>query len=644
MQADLRDSVSAAAKLKEVIVNGQKRSLRNTSATPARLFNREELDAVNSLSVADAVRYFSGVQLKDYGGVGGLKTINVRSMGTNHTAVFYDGVELGNAQNGQVDLGKFSLDNIEEIALYDGQRSAIFQPAKAFASASSLYLAPRTPHFDSGRVANAKINFRTGSFGLIDPSLLVNYKLSPKIAASFSSEYLHASGRYRFNYSNGVYDTTAVRQNGDIDAFRAELGMNAKINDHSGWSARGYYYQSQRGLPGAIVANKFDYPQRQWDRNVFVQTSYHNDPGRYGLLVNAKYANDYTRYLDPEYVTTAGFLDNRYSQQEIYVSASNRYRLNRFWDIALSGDCQWNRLDANLYHFAYPVRHTELLNGATELHFPRVNLQANLLVTSVHDLVKAYTAAGNKTAFTPAFLFSYIPFAGKPLRIRGFYKRIFRLPTFNDLYYTFIGNTLLRPEYATQYDAGITWSIPKSFRRLTALSFQADAYYNQVTDKIVAVPGANLFRWTMYNLGKVAIRGLELNLQTGWSLPGTVAVNAAITYTWQQALDITGGDNYNQQIPYTPLNSGSLITSVAWKTWSVNYSFLYTGSRYDESANIRVNYLQPWYTHDCSVGWQPVKQLKCSAEINNLFNQYYDVISNFPMPGRSYRLTLSYGL
>ena len=63
-------------------------------------------------SVADAIRYFSGVQIKDYGGVGGLKTVNIRSMGTNHVGVFYDGIELGNAQNGTVDLGRFSLDNM----------------------------------------------------------------------------------------------------------------------------------------------------------------------------------------------------------------------------------------------------------------------------------------------------------------------------------------------------------------------------------------------------------------------------------------------------------------------------------------------------------------------------------------------------
>src|SRR5436190_10543782 len=57
-----------------------------------------ELKKLSVHSVADALRYFAGVQVKDYGGVGGLKTINVRSLGTQHVGIFYDGIELSNAQ------------------------------------------------------------------------------------------------------------------------------------------------------------------------------------------------------------------------------------------------------------------------------------------------------------------------------------------------------------------------------------------------------------------------------------------------------------------------------------------------------------------------------------------------------------------
>lgn len=88
---------SLSHQLREVVVEARK---PGEDLIPAQTLSGEELHRLNSNSVADALRYFSGVQVKDYGGVGGIKTVNIRSMGTNHTGVVYDGVELGNAQNG----------------------------------------------------------------------------------------------------------------------------------------------------------------------------------------------------------------------------------------------------------------------------------------------------------------------------------------------------------------------------------------------------------------------------------------------------------------------------------------------------------------------------------------------------------------
>ena len=76
--------------LQEVIVTGE----RFREVIPSQRLQGEKLKSLSSFSVADAIRYFSGVQIKDYGGIGGLKTIDIRSMGTNHMGVFYDGIQL----------------------------------------------------------------------------------------------------------------------------------------------------------------------------------------------------------------------------------------------------------------------------------------------------------------------------------------------------------------------------------------------------------------------------------------------------------------------------------------------------------------------------------------------------------------------
>lgn len=641
-----QDSLEKVNALKEVQISTIKLSRRQTSSTPLQILSGVELEKLNSLSVADAVRYFSGVQLKDYGGIAGLKTINVRSMGSNHTAVFYDGVQLGNAQNGQVDLGKFSLDNIEEIELYNGQKSSVLQSAKGFASASSLYLKAKSPNFEAGRSNRIKAAFRTGSFGLINPSILWQSKLSKHTFSTLSAELKKANGRYKYRITNGVYDTTAVRQDGDVDAMRLELGLNGLLTDSSKWSVKLYGYRDNQGLPGAIVANVFRFSQRMWNRNFFAQASYEKNIGKYSLVASAKYSNDYMRFLNPDIITTTGFLDNTYHQQEMYLSLANKFKINKYWDVVWSTDYQLNDMNANLDLFAYPTRSTLLNVLATQLHFDRFDIQANLLNTVVSDKVKSGPAAGSKNELTPTVMVSWQPFDQKEFRIRSFYKSIFRMPTFNDLYYTFYQFTVLRPEYTKQYDLGFTYIKGYENRALSQFSVQADAYFNQVKDKIVAVPGTSQAMWSMRNLGKVEIKGLDVNLQSTWELVKSIHLNLGLSYTYQQAVDADPkSTTYKNQIPYIPLHSGTFLAGASYNKFSMNYSYLYTGERYDQSANIPKNYVQPFYTHDLSVHYHTQiqkRKLRLTAEVNNVANQAYAVITNYPMPGRSYRFSLTY--
>jgi vitamin B12 transporter len=632
--------------LSEVVLITSEREFKISSPMPVQILSGKQLEKLNSLSVADAIRYFSGVQLKDYGGIGGLKTINVRSLGSAHTAVFYDGMNVGNAQNGQVDLGKYSLDNIESIALYNGQKSTIFQPARGFFSSNTLFLKTKTPDFSTDKKSKVKASIKTGSFGLFNPSILYQQQLNSSIALTASTEWLTADGKYKYRYQKTQgYDTTAVRQNGDITALRSELALHAKFGINGEASLKGYYYDSERGLPGAIVANRYEHAQRQWDRNFFIHGSLQNSFfKKHELLVNLKFGNDYSRYIDPDYKTLEGALDNKYYQKEFYASVVNLYEIRKWWKVSLATDYSIHTLDANLYRFPYPTRYSYLGALSTDLHWKRLDIQANLLGGYIDEQVKQYQQGDNQAVFCPVLSGSFQPFNVKDFRIRAFYKESFRMPTFNDLYYTFIGNSSLRPEFTTQYNFGAIYTIePKKF--LQSASFQADAYYNNVKDKIVAMPSSNLFRWTMMNLGVVDIRGVELNTHLAFRLPEEIFLDLGLSYTFQKAIDVTPkGTTYGDQIAYTPKNSGTLTSSVNWKSWQINYSFIYTGERYSQKANIPVNFVKPWYTSDMAVVWDGKfmkQQLKIGAEVNNMFNQYYDVVLNFPMPGRNYRFTLS---
>lgn len=615
---------------------------------PVQELSGKQLHQLSSHNVADALRYFSGIQIKDYGGVGGLKTVNIRSMGTNHVGVFYDGIELGNAQNGTVDLGRFSLDNMESVTLYNGQKSAIFQPAKDFGSSGSIYLQTRTPQFEEGKKYNVRASFKTGSFGVANPSVLWEQKLGQRISSSFSAEYLHSSGKYKFTYRmQEGYDTTAVRQNGDLNALRVEGGLFGQLKQGY-WKAKAYLYNSERGYPGAIVRNKFSHEDRQWDTNFFTQGTFKKDFTQwYSLLANAKYAYDYLHYLaDPKKDESLMYVNNHYYQQEVYTSVANRFNLFPWWEASFSADYQFNLLNADLRDFVYPRRHTLLASIATAMRFKQVELQASLLETFVHD-TSSGTPAPDKQKLTPSFFVSWRPFPQSGLNLRSFYKRIFRMPTLNDLYYTFIGNINLEPEFTTQYDLGFTYSRTFNSTWLRSLEVQTDVYYNEVENKIVATPTSNFFRWTMVNLGNVEIRGVDVALQTGWKIGRDLTVSNRINYTYQRAQDFTDpkSEFYGGQIPYIPWHSGSAVVNLQWRSWEANYSFIYTGERYSSQANIPYNYQLPWYTSDFSVSkglkvWKG--DLKLTLEVNNLLNQQYEVVICYPMPGTNFKLIAQY--
>lgn len=644
------DSMLLLLNLNEVSVTGN----IFREMTPVQRLNGKELEKLNSYSVADALRHFTGVQLKDYGGVGGIKTIDIRSMGANHVGVFYDGIQLGNAQNGQIDLSMYSLDNIDELAVYNGQKGEIFQPAKDFGSAGMLYIRSRRPKFSEGKNLHLKVASKFGSFATINPSLLLETKINDSISVSVSAEYLTSSGEYDFRYrrvapdGTVAYDTTATRQNGDIRALRVEGGVFGTINDGY-WRVKLYNYNSERGIPGAIVNNVWRRGERLWDNNTFVQGTISKDfSKRYKAMVNTKYAYYNTHYTNNDAKLIE--VDNRYKQKEFYISTSHAVSLFRFWDLAVAYDYQFNALNSDMANFAFPKRHTNMLALATSFQIWRLKIQGSCLGTFIKDKTQTGDNKGKRHAFSPSVLLSLKPLKSGDLTIRAFVKRSFTMPTFNDLYYTDLGNAALKPEYATQYDGGITYSRSWDNKFVRSFKVQTDGYYNRVTDKITAYPKGQQFRWTMLNLGEVEIKGCDAAAEVTISPANKLFFTLKGQYTFQHAIDITDVNDsyYGDQIPYVPRHSCSAMVQGAYYGWMLNYSFIYAGERYSGQQNVAANHMQPWYTHDISLTKEfKLKHggaLKGTFEVNNFLNQAYDVIQNYPMPGINYRFTISYEL
>ena len=361
-------------------------------------------------------------------------------------------------------------------------------------------------------------------------------------------------------------------------------------------------------------------------------------------LSNIKFSQNWLRYLDPGYLNTEGKLDNRYLQREYYVSQALMWKVVDSLYLSLATDFFINTLDANLYQYARPTRYSSLTALAFQFSKKRFEANGNLLVTLVREKTLEGQPAPARNVLTPSVSLGYKLSNSPNLRLRFLYKDIFRMPTFNDLYYTFVGYNNLKPEYAKQYNIGLTGY--HHFGFIEYISFKTDFFYNRVKDKIVTIPTKNLIIWSTQNIGLVNIKGLEWQAQMQTAPIMGLRYSVTCNYTYQEATDVTDKNSatYNQQIPYIPFETFTTLGTVAYKSFSLSYNTLFNGYRFVLGENIYTNIIPSWWTSDISALYNfkiEDSSLKIKGEINNIFNKQYEVIQSFPMPGRSYAIALT---
>ena len=634
--------------IQEVTVTEKYLNSEVRSTAPLQILSAKNIEQLNVLQVSDAVKYFSGVTVKDYGGLGGLKTVSVRSLGGNHTAVNYDGITLTDCQTGQIDLGRFSLENVDMLSLSSGQSDNIFQPARLFASASVLNIKTLVPVFVFSKNINGKVSIKTGSFGLLNPALLLEGKITKKLTASFGAEWVSANGKYPYTLQNGSIISTEIRQNTDVQNLRLEGTLYANFSDNETGYIKGYFYQSERGLPGPTILYNAESSSKQriWDHTFFTQAHYEKEFSRKWVFqTNAKFNSGYLHYLDPTYQNSQGKLENSYLQTEYYGSASVLFRAYENLSFSATNDGSIASLSADLNNFAFPTRFSWLSAVAAKYVTNQVLATASLLSTVVTETLKTGNTTNNPLQLSPYISLSVRPFEHEDFRVRVFYKNIFRMPSFNDLYYSQVGNRDLKPEKTNQYNLGLTYS--KSIEKwLPLVAVTADIYHNDVTDKIVAYPNKDTFFWTILNYGKVAIDGMDLTAETTFQPWKSIGIILGTNYSYQRALIVTdpSARDYNNQIPYTPRVSGSGKIGVETPWINVSYSLLWSGKRYAVNQNYAENLLPAYADHSISVNRDFKTKhylIHANVEVLNLLNSNYEIVRWFPMPGHSFRATIS---
>lgn len=621
----------------EVLSSVQRQAV--VSSVPMQLLGRNEILKLGVADISDALRRLPGITLRDYGGAGGMKTVSVRGLGAQHTGVCYDGILLSDCQSGEIDVARYSLENVDALRLIIGDNDDIFTTAKNAGYASILDINTlRIP--DADIHPHATLQMKLGSFGYACPYLRFEQNISENFGISAMGEYTYAENNYPYTIENGNTHTSDYRKNSRMNSGHGELNFIWNANRQQ-LNGKLYYYDNDRLLPGIVRYYTNDNKEKLHDKNAFAQLGYTVSPFHdFAIRWKGKFNWAESVYVDGNYAD--GINDANYWQREYYTSLAFLYTMKSF-AFDYSADYSYNNFNSSKNVYGRPYRRTILQTLTAKYAAPRITIMARLL----HSLYFNYNDSGNKAEnlrkLSPSVSISYRLLPEHDLYIRASYKNIFRSPNFNESYYFHYGSTDLKPEIADQYNVGVT------YRRLTSMGawqFTLDGYLNHVKDKIVAVP-YNMFIWTNINVGRVIATGFDFSGKVSRKIAKGHEILTSMSYSFMRAENRTNreSDYYGYQIAYTPEHSGSL--AVGWQNPWANVSINADGqsSRWATNNHYQSTDIDGYIELGASV-YRQFRIKKGLMELRlygkNLLNKQYEIVAHYPMPGISYMLSVKY--
>lgn len=640
---DVEHNDTTVTWLESIEVIGQKSTDVIKSSVPVSRLDADKMLRSGVSDITDAIRRMAGVTIRDYGGIGGLKTVSVRGLGAQHTGVVYDGASLSDIQTGQIDLSRYSLNNISALSMTIGDADNIYQPARSASNAAGITINTISESNLSEPYSELHARLNAGSFYTLNPYLRYSLGNGKNIAFSLLGDYLYSLNNYPFTIYNGSATERARRENSLINKFNCEASILWQPSAGHTIRAKGYYYQNYRQLPGPVIYYAESSKERLNERNSFGQVIYRGRlSDKFSLSAIAKFNWSSTRYKDTNGIYPGGLLDDYYIQNEEYLSAVLLYRVLKGLQLSLSSDYYHNSLTDNSNLNAHPRRDTFLQCLAAQYQIWRIKLTVRGLWTTVNDSDDKNSRNTN-TRLSPSLSFSLQPLSDSDFFVRASYKNIFRMPSFNELYFQHYGTINLDPEIADQINIGVSYS-KTGTRWFDNIGVTLDAYHNHISNKIVAMP-FSMFLWTMTNLGKVRSIGIDATLSTDIRITEMHHIALEANYSYQRAASRTNRDysDWNKQLPYTPLNSGSW--SVTWLNPWVNFVAHGSGcsARYSTTTNISQTRMPGYMEIGFSV-YRDFKYRKVTWEtridLTNAFNRQYEIVRRYPVPGHAVSISL----
>lgn len=620
------------------------------------VISKKEIEEMQANDVGDILQKLEGVNLKSYGGLGGMKTISVRSLGSQHSAIVVDGFSVQNSQTGQVNLAQLQTNNLELISLGVGDQVGYLIPVSSQIAGNNVLLETFEMSFpnynDSLQIRSSA---RMGSFGQLNAYVAAKVKIKKGFVSGFGN-YRLANGLYKYSIENGTLSETLIRSNNDYqDQY---FGGVAGYEFMNSTRVRVNYKQSKidQGLPGAVIFynNSADERLTTADQSLATDVRFRIGHGLYARgYLNGNVNN--MRYFDPTYFNSAGKVDVTYLNRNLnagLVASGHRVKdgyhiYNQTYIFGAEGGL--SDLASSDSIFASPVRQQISVIVGARIKVGPFQLNGHVSGQFVHESNQTGDAGKNVVGVNPYFSLESKESGRRYARHRLWYRNSLRVPTFNELYYKNIGNTSLVPEKVNQF--GYNLSFFPIDRNGNRIAITGAAFFNRITDKIVAIPTQNLFVWSIQNLGIVHAYGAEVTTNFKWVFGGSnnqVLLNSSLNYSFQRSLNLSDPNHptYGHQIAYIPIHTGNVDVSLAYKQFGGKVSNYIVSKRYSLNENVESNEIEGFAITDFSVFYQlkleKKQSIRFQLQLKNAFDKSYSYIRSFIMPGRNYLISINY--
>ena len=451
----------------------------------AQVISSKEIQEFQAEDLGQILPKFAGVQVKNYGGLGGLKTFSFRGIGGQHSEILIDGFSTRDIQSGQVNLGQVQMNEVKRIEFSLNKTSLLF-PATAMLSGQVLSITT-----SAGSSQPSKNSFvlesKYGSFAQLDEYASFQLKKN-RITNSSFVKYRQFEGEYPYTYQFGSFKYAAKRTDNALKEIYGGTAFRYYTNNGESIRLILKAKSIQQELPGAVIFYADPFQQFLNTKQGLSQLDYQFNLGKTKVRPFSNFQLDDLEYIDSSYLNKDNLLRNNFAQLN-WQNGINFER--RFQEVfMLFGGLENNEERLIFKHendrLVRRNKSSLALGGTYTRNKHEVNLKMGGHYTE--------RTSGDSLSVNliPSASLSYENRPSSPYKLffQAFSSYTMRLPSFNELYFGQIGNNDLMPEKAWQNQLAIS----KGNRiRNFGYSFNLKVYYNRISDKIVSIPSNNLF-------------------------------------------------------------------------------------------------------------------------------------------------------